>query len=337
MWRTIRYVSATSVSLWLTAAARSQDVPATESLASELKWVQFEIVLGRVAALNPRYHNRRSEKTGDDGVGVRQSMSISADAGAVSVHYELLDPQQRLTVDLVNGGKTTMVRESRNGSAMRRVRFVQGAKGGSTLVVEAGGEQREYCAADFWRLMLTEPRACREHLVPILEFLRPNWQLAETAEQIQEALFQAACSSRKPLRRRLQLLVDQLGSKDFRRRQAADRELRSFGQAAMPFFDEMDEAGLDAEQRLRIRRIRAALAVQEGDTPLRVAAWLIDDKSIWLALMNHEDPSRRALAATELGRVCGQAIDFDPLADPSQRSRQIARLRVELADQRSVR
>jgi hypothetical protein len=332
MWRTVSCCSAILAPLCLAAAAPGQDTATTEGLPARLEWVQFEVVLGRITALNPRYGGSRRNTSDDDATGVSQSMSISVHAGVPSIHYELLDPQRQLTVDLSDGNQLTIVVTPRDGSSAERLDFVQDAKGRVALSVESDGQQLKYSGSSLWHLLLAAPDPCRRHLLPILKFLRPNWHLAKQAENVERALFRAARSGQVSARERFRQLVAQLGDEDFQRRQAADRELRAFGQTVLTFLGDLDKRGLDAEQRLRIRRIRAALAVQEGDTSLRVAAWLIDDKSIWLTLMDHEDPSHRELAAKQLERLWGRVIDFDALAEPSERRAQIDRLRAQLSD-----
>jgi hypothetical protein len=331
MWRKITCLIAVSLALGPAPPGRGQPPPATESLAERLRWVEFHIVLGRLAALNPRFPHNRTQSADDAGVGVRQSMSLSVRGGVPSIHYELVDQEQQLTVDFIDGDHVTIRREPRGDAPTGGLHFTQAPKSGLTMVVDLPDQRREYSAATLWHMMLAEPEACREHLVPILELLRPNWQLLDKAKQVEEGLFRAARSHRGPARSLLRELVGQLASTDFRQRQAADRELRSYGQAIIAFFDELDERELDAEQRLRISRIREALAVQEGDTPMRVAARLADDQRIWLTLMGDEDPSRRGLAASQLERLWGRPIDFDPQASESQRRAQIARLRAQLA------
>jgi hypothetical protein len=122
-------------------------------------------------------------------------------------------------------------------------------------------------------------------------------------------------------------LVEQFKSPEFAARQAADRQLRAMGQSVIAFLERLDERQLNAEQRIRVRRIKRDLIVQDGDTPARVASWLVQDKLVWVALLDNPDAERRAIASRHLTRLAGTTIRFDPLAEASLRQRQVQDLR----------
>ena len=72
-----------------------------------------------------------------------------------------------------------------------------------------------------------------------------------------------------------------------------------------------------------MRRIIASLAGDStADRPEQVVNWLAADARIWLALLDREDASRRRLAAQQISRVLGRAVDYDPMAAPAERAQQ---------------
>ncbi len=70
------------------------------------------------------------------------------------------------------------------------------------------------------------------------------------------------------------------------RRERAERQLREAGPAVLAFLNGLNTGPLDAEQQLRVRRVVRVLSTQQGeDTPENIAAMLIGDPHVWLALL----------------------------------------------------
>jgi hypothetical protein len=67
-----------------------------------------------------------------------------------------------------------------------------------------------------------------------------------------------------------------------------------------------------------------------SDTPLRVANWLANDKHVWLALINDDDPVCRLAAGRHLERICDRSVDFDAYGQPQVRAQQVAAIRTQL-------
>ena len=67
------------------------------------------------------------------------------------------------------------------------------------------------------------------------------------------------------------------------------------------------------------------------DTPSSVAAWLVADPRVWLALLARADEEQRVLADQQLRSLLeGQSYEFDPQADEATRQAQWERLRARL-------
>lgn len=303
------------------------------SLAARLNWVQYEIVRGRVTALHSRLAASKSQTCGSDSQGPRESYSLTVGDSAPSVSYELQDADQHLTVELNCGNCLRVHRRPLRDGRQAAVRFVQPPRGPVALEIEGGqfAAQRRLVADDLWQLLLLYPAECREHLIPVLEVLRPDWRLAEQGRSIERRLFQLAQSNQLPDRSGWSGWVAELSSPDARLRRAADHRLRAVGQAILPYLESLDPAQLDAEQRLRVRQICDELTMRSGDDAQRVAVWLSVQPSVWVGLLAHHDEPVRHLAARQLSTLSGRVIPFDAGAEPEQRQRQIRQLSAWLA------
>ena len=120
-------------------------------------------------------------------------------------------------------------------------------------------------------------------------------------------------------------LVGQLANDRYAKREAADRQLRAGGPAAIHYLEELDTAKLDEEQQSRIRRILRSLPGQRkhADTPEDVADALLDDPGVWLALLDRPVLATRRAAWGRLTLLLGRPVAVDPAADPA--SQKLAR------------
>jgi hypothetical protein len=154
--------------------------------------------------------------------------------------------------------------------------------------------------------------------------------LEEHRDSIRGILMDPAMDSGLPSHEVLMELVNQLGSRSFQQRQSAARQLIEIGQPLVAFLDQLDQQGMDREQRRRLAEIDKALNTGSPDTPARAAAWLAQDRSIWVALLDHADYDCREHALARLQQLSSARIQFNPSADPGTRHSQIARLRQQL-------
>jgi hypothetical protein len=173
-------------------------------------------------------------------------------------------------------------------------------------------------------------------LLPRLDALRSDWLLGRRAQRLEQALVSTAVSDETPDFERLHTLVERLQHPRFAVRQAADQELRALGQVAAGFIAGLKRRRLSAEQRLRLRQIRQSLQVSGGDTPTRTAAWLLGDKRVWVAMLESRELRSRQVAADHLAMLTGKSLEFDALASPAERDRQVHRLRAQLGFDQTV-
>jgi hypothetical protein len=76
--------------------------------------------------------------------------------------------------------------------------------------------------------------------------------------------------------------------------------------------------------------LRGDLLPTRADSPELVAAWLLDDKRVWLALLDREEIATRKLAQRQLEALCQRTILFDPQAEAGIRRQQLARLEARM-------
>ncbi len=204
---------------------------------------------------------------------------------------------------------------------------------GVPLRLSLEGEQgkRQIEGDGFWQLYLADPELVRQHLVPLLEILRPGWQLASTGAAIEDALAQRTHDPRRGALARWAQWVERLASPKFADRESAQRQLTAAGPIVVPYLQGLDRRRLDAEQAARVRAIIEALSADNEDSADRVATWLSGDEQVWLSLAGRSEPAKRLAAARQLALLLGEPPDFDPLADAAVRQAQLEHLRGRLA------
>jgi hypothetical protein len=315
----------------------AQPSAAPGNLLASSRHARLEVIRGRIRLSGIQLGRQSLTNAKFAGSDAQEQLVFASDKfGDARLSYVYTDPTQQLLVDIQEVADVTIARQPQGGADVAGVRLRQPVDGPLVLTVEDGGPVREVVAASLWHLLLAEPELCKLHLLPLLESLRPDWILGEQVQHIESALLTAARLEQLPDTQRMEQLIQQLRHPQFSQRQAADRQLRQLGQAACAFLSRLDERSLDVEQRTRVRSIQAALEIQAGDTPPRVAAWLADDRSVWLSLLERDSVATRQLAARHLGALLDQSLAFDPQADAAVRRGQLHRLRAELGLVRPV-
>ena len=107
------------------------------------------------------------------------------------------------------------------GRIRRQSIFANRALGPITLTVEQDGVTREVQGESVWYLLLAEPELCRQHLLPLLNMLRGDWHVVETAQAIESQMLRIAGEYRPENLRRWNRMVADLASDRFIVRQAA--------------------------------------------------------------------------------------------------------------------
>ena len=303
--------------------------------------VPLAIVSGRVVNPVGWPPGRGSSQSGYP--GTQEELSYSGGGSIGSFRYRRTGPQGELSVELDSEGRFHFLRNEKERTAAGPVDLVQAPGEPVLLTVGPAGRQQAYRAATLWHLAVTEPEVCRRHVYPVLETMRPQWQLARKAAQVETLLVKHAAEDRQAERQQWADLVAELAGDQPAKREAAERRLRAGGTAALAYLGQLDLADLEAEQQLRIRRIlrsaprhktdRSPPGQKTDDAPEQVARLLADDPSIWLALLGRPDPAVRRAAAKRLGTLLGEPLQIDPAADPASQgpARDALRARIEKA------
>jgi hypothetical protein len=320
--------------VWLASSAGSmaEPSPTPGGLLQRSHSMRLEIRNGhlRLSGLRP---GQRANLTLECSESRAKESLVVADVGVdtASFSYAYLDAQQQWSVDVQRSGQVLIQHQTNGKDGRRQIEYRQPGSGSVSLVVRDDVSTRTLTAPDLWRLLVIDREFCGQHLIPMLEKLRPGWRLDSFAQQIEQALLVRSATGRPLDRQVLGELIRDLGHPEFRRRQTAEFRLRRLGHQAASYLRHVDTGNLSAEQRYRLRQILRALDGPDQDTPERVAAWLIDDPGTWVALLDRDDTERRLVAAAHLEKLLERPLDFDALAEEPERAEQLARLRTEFA------
>jgi hypothetical protein len=299
--------------------------PKTErNLIVRTGWVRLEIVGGRIAVLGHRCGQSRVVQVGEPAQLPYEQLSVQLQTESLVLHYEDLKTDRQLTLDLDDQQRLTF--SSTGPSPTGDIKLVQPFTGPLTFTIGRDPVQT-YSAATLWHLALAQPHLSEEVLFPLLETLRPHWRLKEQAAGIQRELLSHAGEDVLAERAQWRKWVAQLNSDDFQERQDADQQLRMAGQGVVAWLRRLDRKQLSSEQAGRIQDICQGLADLSTDTPPRVTAWLVDDRSAWMSLLRNEDATIRLAAVTHLTILFGKPLPFNPYGGLSEREQQLAQLR----------
>jgi hypothetical protein len=292
-------------------------------------WVTFEGT--RLASVGPIFDGTRRE------VGA-ETLHVRNENGQCVFAYERRGNEDQLAIDVrISTDRAVrqvlLQRTPRAASALLPVEFKQVANEKITLTLGSGTGQQVFSARNLWQLLITQPKECQQHLLPMLEVLRPSWNLADTATRVEQKLLQEANGDGAANRVRWAALVVQLGDESFTKREAADRALRTGNAGAIAYLRQLDPSRLDTEQQFRVGWILEAMAAQNGDDSVdQAAAALAVDRTTWLGLLARPDPSTRQTAARELTRLLGQPIPVNPAADPESQKGLREQLRAKIGE-----
>jgi hypothetical protein len=300
---------------------------ALPNLTSRLVVVRFSMTMGRIEATADQPGFER-EQTSTIEPGRHETLSVSTNNDQeATVKYDLTTEAEQLSFSVSEGYEVSFTRRPFKDSHTPQVEFRQPRVGPITLTVVKDGVTREVRGETVWYLLLAEPELCRQHLLPLLDMLRSDWRLVETAQAIESQMLRIAGAYQAENLRRWSSLVGDLASERFVVRQAAERELRAAGTVVIPYLQSLNTHQLDLEQSSRIRGIVDSQADAAEDTPEQAACRLMDDRSLWLVLAARPQESARRMAARQLAFLTGESIQFDPGAAESLRKTQLESLR----------
>ncbi len=312
---------------------------ARETLLSQLvrnnsNLLRFNIVDGRVLLQWSRMPNMEVQSgAGDSKEKLRlRDGNGNGRGGGANLYYERTSSDEQVTIEFRGSGDDLVITRAPRGKAsFLPMEFKQSP--GEPTSLRLGPPEREeiWRAAGLWQLFVIQPTVCRQHLIPVLEILRANWNLSDMTVSMETQLLEAARQDTAASRGRWEALVKRLGDDRFASREAADRALRAGGADSLQYLRRVDLQQLDAEQEFRVRRIIRSLAGEtDGDSPEAAAAAMLHDRWVWLALLERPEPATRKTAAQRLAVLLGEPIEVDPAANPDSQKAERERLRAKL-------
>lgn len=302
---------------------------AGSTLVARLRWVQFDVVSGRLVATPLHLGTTLSTSTTVN--DRRESLSIDLSNASPNIRYEMSAPGEELRIETQDGTQFLLRRVRRNDEVTTQVELMQPATDeGLTLSITRDGLTRTHRRATVWHLLLEEPDATVELLGPLFELMRPGWKIASQMEAAERSLCEAARFRRSSNVQLWAKAVSQLASAKYPERTAAERELLSAGRDVLPYLRSLNRELLDAEQRRRIRFVIESLDSNEGDTAEQIVALLSPDPVAWLSLLNRPELAKRKLAYEQLTYLLDRPVEFDPNGDEAVRAEQLNLLREQL-------
>jgi hypothetical protein len=326
-WSVVLGVTAIPLS---TLMGQQRDCP--KLLVSELSWVRFEVFMGRIVAVTNRAKQDRQRARRELPDGTIESLAVSIDRGLTSLRYARQSETEQINVCVVRRDSVEIRWFWQEPDRPTHVlTYLQQPGADVRMTVQVDGQSpRLYEAPSLWHLLADEPAVRTSPILGLLKRLKPDWRPLAEVDAILAELVSTTPWRMSTSVEEVEQLVKQMSHKKFGVRRWADRELRSRGRQVLCLLDDLD-CRLDGEQRMRIREIRRAIEGDESDTPQRVASWLVNDRQIWLALLEHDQLRHRQMAHAHLARIVNRSIDFDPGAEQSLRNEQVASLRTQLA------
>ena len=298
-------------------------------LANQVRFLESRVSMGRVAVTtNDPIRNFKTEaRLGDK----HERLSIDFAGTKISLDYALTTPDCQYSIRVVDSHEVIVHRNPFPGSKQLPLMFVQPVEGRLQLLIGSGPQQREIQAGTLWHLILADRELCRRELIPLLELLRPTWQLTNTVIDIEAKLSQWGIPVLSVTPAKVRELIDTLGSDAFAEREAAERRLAAIGPSVMPWLRRRDPLKLDAEQRDRIRKIADVLGDAEAEDSAKGAAlWLANDPETLVLLLQRDDIKLRRVAVERLEKLLGRPIAFDIDADESTRTAQAKAIEQQL-------
>jgi len=320
-----------TVVLLAAAAAMGADpmppVPLLDQLVRS-EHIAFRVISGRISFTSAGLGTRSTSSTGSERT---EALQMRLTQNETHLSYQLNSPSEDFSVVVSAADTVQIQRKSKGTTSFASVTYTQKPGQPIVLAVDQDKNLQRIEAPSLWHLLLAAPELCRQHLLAPLGTLGTDWDLEPLWHGIEEGLLQGDSPAISAERARWEALVSQLADDSFARREAADRELRAAGPAALGFLRWLDFAALQPEQQYRIRRMIEAESNTHGSETVEDAvAWLSGDARTWLIFAGRQDVATRQTAAARLAEFLGKPIDFDPQGTEASRLRQLEALRKRL-------
>jgi len=292
------------------------------SVSQQIRFLDVRVVMGQISVStdDPTRNFDMQGRQGD----VHERLAIEFAEATLSLDYSLSTPACNYAIRVVDSREVIVRVDPSAGAEQSAILLVQGKSGAVELKIGSGESSRHIKSNSLWHVILAEPEIARQNLIPLLELLRPGWQLLKTAQDIEGRLASWSAPVSAIDAKAIGDLVDLLGNDSFSVREETQRRLVAMGPPVAPWLRSYGVERLDAEQRTRLRLILDTLGgVEEEDTPRGAAGWMASDPITWQLFLRRDDIKQRKLAHERLEKLLGREIPFDPAADESERAKQL--------------
>ena len=168
-------------------------------MRSPLGNVQLHIVSGRLMLTSRQAVRGSRSSSSSSGKDRMERITVDMTGQHPAIEYQLTTSQSQLVINIRNQSQFRIARELRvSGSKDVPFEFKQDEGGDLSFVWGDGDLQRPRRFPTLWHLLLVEGKSAEAHLLPVLEFFRPGWNLAAAKDRISEALFANAQPARSP-------------------------------------------------------------------------------------------------------------------------------------------
>jgi len=243
------------------------------SLLARSGWARFHVSLGRIEVANIPSSQTRTATSKNEIWS--ESLQIIADTDTPSVVYNRTGATT-LSIAVIDGDRVE-IEQSDGKEGGDRVSFRQSAGADIDLLVTVSGEVNRYRGRSLWHLLVSEREVCRAHLLPLLDVMRPGWNLDGTLEKALELLAAEESGRGRDIRDATRRLVRRFDSPSFEVRELSYRQIGALGTGALPCLEAMDGLDMTRERRSRVHRLQSEAGHHE-DSAERIAEWLVADE-----------------------------------------------------------
>jgi hypothetical protein len=254
-----------------TSSMAAEEIELDPTIASNLRdLVAYRVLDGRVI-LDTGHFSGRVELRGKR-PSSPERFSLEVTPREALIRYTQSTWEQEVSLEMRrergHAWEVQLERRPRGASSVPRVHFVQRPNEPLELKVEG---ERTVRANNLWSLWGREPELCRAHLAPLLELLRPGWDLDEQARDIERMVVLFEHEDTPKVRRQWRQWVAELGTDSAFGRNRAFHKLQAAAPANVRYLQSLDGEQLDAEQKQRIAAILERFVAPDEDTPASAA------------------------------------------------------------------
>ncbi len=312
------------------ASSPSATLPQAPSLLHRAQWIDVSIADGRLLAKVLKYGHGRiaTESAEDEENPERESLELGSEEQHIFFRYAHEEVDREFVIRVTD--ERIWEIEQRSLASGQLITLRQPATGCLSLTIQQGKHSKQFRGRTLWHLLLGESPECSSAVTKLLTTVRGDLDIDERLQTIRTELCKV--EAKKVPDADWTKYVAELGAEDFGTRQQADRTLRQAGRPAMLYLSRLNTAELEAEQRLRIRRILADRAPEQDDSPQLAASLVNDHVGVWLNLLDTDTAGQQERALARLEELVGRVPSINLKGTAHERRRQIASAMERYAD-----